>query len=285
MAESTRARKSRAAKQAAASAEGQAMAREVRYFNRRALAETRGPLVVEMFLPVLSGPPPKEGLPDVPDVAIRLLDAVPVDDDAVRAVYAQTGRALDAWCRTVVDVSGMDNRPRFLVKRPNLLTMIGAGVLPEPITAMVRQLMLYGPQAVETDHSRAQYEEMILALMRATVIVPPAAVEDGSLAVADITPDMCRPLFVAPGEVPAEDQYVLVGPLYDAAAPGDVDPELVFQVYQVDLTSFLMQLMLARQGAAHHFRRPREEQADAVEAGNAVEGGGEQRAPVEDLVA
>jgi hypothetical protein len=91
------------------------MAKEARFFNRRALAETRGPLVVEMFLPVLSGPPPKEGLPDVPDVAIRLLDAVPVDDDAVRAVYAQAGRALDE--AGVPDVGSTADRIRALTER------------------------------------------------------------------------------------------------------------------------------------------------------------------------
>lgn len=261
------------------------MAKEVRFFNRRSLADMRGALVVPVFLPVLSGPAPREGLPEIPDMAIKLMNALPVDDDKVRAVYMETARALDAWVRTVVDVTGEDKRPRFLVKRPNLLTMLGAGVLPEPITAMVRQLMLYGPQAVETDHSREQYEEMILALMRATVIIPPAEVEDGTLAVEDITADMCRPLFVAPGETPADDQFVLVGPLYDAADPGDADPESAFQVYQVDLTSFLMQLMLARQGAANHFRRSREEQTDAVEAGDEVESRRAKRAPVAALVA
>lgn len=275
MAESMSAARSRQRKAKQGAREGTVIAGEARFLNRQGLAERKGPLVVEVFLPVLSGPAPEGDIPRAPKIAIELLKTVPVDDAELRGLYRQTAEVLDAWVRTTGEYGGVDNRPRLLMRRPNLLTMVGAGVLPEPITAMVRQLMLYGPAAVETDHSRELYDEMILGLMRATIIVPPAGVEGGELAVEDITADQCRPLFVAPGEAPDDDQFVLVGPTWDAGAPGEVDPETAFQMFQVDLASFLMQLMVARQGAAAHFRRPSTEQADAMAPGVEVAGGGD----------
>jgi hypothetical protein len=157
----------------------------------------------------------------------------------------------------------------LLARRPNMLTLLNSGMFIEPISGMVRMLFLFGPAQVETDLGREKFEDTVLALMRATVIVPPPELLAGELEVAGITRDMCRPLFVAPGETPTEDQMVLVGAGDDETVGDDV---CRFQAR--DVTYFAYQLLEARSGAAARFRPAGPVAANAVAPGGAVEGGG-----------
>lgn len=214
MAESTRARNSRAAKQARAGAEGKALAKESRWASRRSLADSQGPLVIEAILP--------------------------------------------------------EAELALLVRRPNLLAMLNAGIFVEPITSMVRQMMLFGPSQVETDHGREKFEDTGLALMRATVIVPPPELLAGEVDVAGITREMCKPLFVAPGETPDADQMILV-----PASDETPDPDgLTCRFQGRDITFFVFQMLEARSGAAARFRPAGQVEADAVAAGGEMEGDG-----------
>lgn len=94
----------------------------------------------------------------------------------------------------------------LLVRRLDLSAMAAAGVWPGPITQAVRRLIIDGALGQYRDNDR-QFLTTAVAIARAAAIVPPGGLADGSLAVEDIRPEQCRPLFVESD--PADDQFVL----------------------------------------------------------------------------
>lgn len=184
--------------------------------------------------------------------------------------WASRKSLADSQGPLVIEATLPDAELAILVRRPNLLAMLNAGIFVEPITSMVRQMMLFGPGQVETDHGREKFEDTGLALMRATVIVPPPELLAGEVDVAGITREMCKPLFVAPGETPDADQMILV-----PASDETPDPDGQTCRFQSrDITWFVIQMLEARSGAAAKFRATGSVEADAVAPGGAVEGDG-----------
>lgn len=100
----------------------------------------------------------------------------------------------------------------FLVRRLDLLALArqSAVDIPQPITAMVRRLVMARGQPSDDMVSDEHIEELMGAcalIARAAVIVPPAEWLSGEIDEADITVEMCKPLFAE--EDPDEDQVVL----------------------------------------------------------------------------
>lgn len=108
-----------------------------------------------------------------------------------------------------------------LVRRLDLSAMAAAGVWPQPITQAARRMMIDGALGGYKDDDR-KFIAAAAAIARAAVIVPPPAFLSGDIGIDAITADMCRPLFVDPGQTPADDQFTLtVLDVARAARPSD----------------------------------------------------------------
>lgn len=94
----------------------------------------------------------------------------------------------------------------LLVRRLDLASMARAGVWQGPITAAVRRLIIDGPVAPYQADAKS-FTATAIAVAKAACIVPPPALLEGAIAVAEIQPEHCRPLFVDAD--PDADQFTI----------------------------------------------------------------------------
>lgn len=107
-----------------------------------------------------------------------------------------------------------------LMKRVDLLQLARTGRYSEPITAAVIGIIQHGGlsltdragnvlyNALDAEHIMGTLDASAAVAM-ACIVVPPAEYLSGEIAAGDIDPRTCKPLFVAPGEDPDDDQVVL----------------------------------------------------------------------------
>lgn len=163
-----------------------------------------------------------------------------------------------------------------LVRRLDLSAMAAAGVWPSPITTSVRRLMIDGALGGYKDDDR-RFVTTAAAVARAACIVPPPALLAGELTVGEITPDMCRPLFVEAD--PDEDQFILrvldvtrgatpeQAATETARALADADADGAIMVLQTfDLVALMHHVLENAPGAHSRFRL-----ADLLAVGSVAE--------------
>lgn len=185
-------------------------------------------------------------------------EAVPAPAPAPAAVplYASRETLLASQGPVVVGVTLPVSKLSFLVRRPNMQRLLDPGVVPDHLHSAVEKLATMGLDEIERsfEGDKGGLEELVLALMRYGVIVPPAELVSGQITEEEIRSSMCRPLFVAPGQTPTEEQLVLLpssGDGQDAGLDGDT-----CQLSHGDLNVFLWSFILIRQGASFAFRNP-----------------------------
>ena len=145
----------------------------------------------------------------------------------------------------------------FLFKRLDLAGAIKNRLWPEPITMAVRRLMTTQPREWQAeDENVVENLEMACAVARATIVIPPAELMDGTITEAEVTEDMLRPMFVT-GD-PEDGQALLLG-------PGDPEPKSVafVRLQPNDLSWIAVKTLTTQLGAMSSFR---------ADAGVAVEG-------------
>lgn len=146
---------------------------------------------------------------------------------------------------------------QLLMRRVDLLSLAASGRWPQPISARVAKIVAEGVggqagRAVQSDDAAAdlvRLQEAAAAIARASIIVPPDEFLDGEIDAEDITREMCRPLFVTPGEAPDGDQLILVPTIGDGGIEGDV-----CYLHPTDLNQLATLAYLFGAGALRFFR-------------------------------
>lgn len=155
----------------------------------------------------------------------------------------------------------------LVCRRPNLFGWLKTKSWPEPITQMVRRILVMGGGAIgnEVDAVDA-YIETAALLLRECAMVTPADVEAGLRSVEEVTADDWRPLFVREDERPGPDQLILLPP--DADYSAELGDEYCY-VHQGDLSHFVNMMTFNTPGVMARFRlgnaRRRRVEDDAVE--------------------
>lgn len=101
----------------------------------------------------------------------------------------------------------------LLMRRVDLEALARSEQWPQPITSSVRKFMRNGGRPSDDMLADGEIDNtmaMCAAITRACIIVPPPAFVAAEIDAADITADMCKPLFVE--EDPDEDQVILLAP-------------------------------------------------------------------------
>lgn len=127
----------------------------------------------------------------------------------------------------------------LLVRRLDLASMARAGVWQTgAITAAVRRLIIDGPVAPYQADAKA-FTATAIAVAKAACIVPPPALLEGAIAVADIQPEHCRPLFVDAD--PGADQFTIaVLDVTKGVTPEEAANETARQVMEAEEAGSVM---------------------------------------------
>lgn len=111
----------------------------------------------------------------------------------------------------VIEAVAGSQQEIYLLRRLDILEMLEADHWPRPITAEIRRVMAVGSVNAASEAGRwSKYVEACRHLIIAAAIIPPEELVAGDITVAEITRDMCRPLFVDVGDPVDDDQLVLV---------------------------------------------------------------------------